>query len=110
MNILNIANISESACARMRLSLKQRLMFVKTKHLNSPSQQAFQLQDYLASRSAAVNQALDEFLPAVTVKPATIHRAMRYSLFAGGKCIRPALCLAAAAACGGDEADAYPLA
>ena len=35
---------------------------------------------------------------------------MRYSLFAGGKRIRPALCLAAAAACGGDEADACPLA
>jgi geranylgeranyl diphosphate synthase type II len=35
---------------------------------------------------------------------------MRYSLFAGGKRIRPALCLAAAAACGGPEADAMPLA
>ena len=35
---------------------------------------------------------------------------MRYSLFAGGKRIRPALCLAAAAACGGDEAEALPLA
>jgi geranylgeranyl diphosphate synthase type II len=35
---------------------------------------------------------------------------MRYSLFAGGKRIRPALCLAAAAACGGDESDALPLA
>ncbi|MEI7941285.1 MAG: polyprenyl synthetase family protein [Verrucomicrobiota bacterium] len=64
----------------------------------------------MASRTAAVNRALAEFLPAATVKPATIHRAMRYSLFAGGKRIRPALCLAAAAACGGDEADAYPLA
>jgi geranylgeranyl diphosphate synthase type II len=85
-------------------------MFVQTKNLNSRSQKAFQLQDYLASRAAAVNRALDEFLPAATVKPATIHRAMRYSLFAGGKRIRPALCLAAAAACGGDEADTFPLA
>jgi len=85
-------------------------MFVKTKSLNSPNTKAFQLQDYLVSRTAAVNQALDGFLPAATVKPATIHRAMRYSLFAGGKRIRPALCLAAAAACGGDEADAFPLA
>jgi geranylgeranyl diphosphate synthase type II len=90
--------------------LKQRRMFVQTKRLSSPSQKAFQLQVYLASRTAAVNLALDEFLPAATVKPATIHRAMRYSLFAGGKRIRPALCLAAAAACGSDEADAYPLA
>jgi geranylgeranyl diphosphate synthase type II len=44
------------------------------------------------------------------VKPATIHKAMHYSLFAGGKRMRPALCLAAAAACGGDEAEALPLA
>ena len=94
----------------MSFSLKQRRMFVKPKHLNSRSQEPFQLQDYLASRNAAVNRALAEFLPTATVKPATIHRAMRYSLFAGGKRIRPALCLAAAAACGGDEADAYPLA
>jgi geranylgeranyl diphosphate synthase, type II len=93
----------------MSLSLKQRHMCVQTKRLGSPSQKAFQLQDYLASRTAAVNRALDEFLPGATVKPATIHRAMRYSLFAGGKRIRPALCLAAAAACGGDEADAFPL-
>jgi geranylgeranyl diphosphate synthase type II len=85
-------------------------MLIQTKSVSSPGQKAFQLQDYLASRTAAVNRALDEFLPSVTVKPATIHRAMRYSLFAGGKRIRPALCLAAAAACGGDEADAYPLA
>jgi geranylgeranyl diphosphate synthase type II len=35
---------------------------------------------------------------------------MRYSLFAGGKRMRPALCLAAAAACGGDQASALPLA
>ncbi len=94
----------------MSFSLKQRRMFVKTNHLNSRSQEPFQLQDYLASRTAAVNRALAEFLPTATVKPGTIHRAMRYSLFAGGKRIRPALCLAAAAACGGDEADAYPLA
>jgi geranylgeranyl diphosphate synthase type II len=68
------------------------------------------LEEYLATRTAGVNRALDRFLPPASAKPATIHRAMRYSLFAGGKRIRPALCLAAAAACGGDEADALPLA
>ena len=68
------------------------------------------MEEYLATRTAGVNQALDRFLPLATAKPATIHRAMRYSLFAGGKRIRPALCLAAAGACGGDEADALPLA
>jgi geranylgeranyl diphosphate synthase type II len=71
---------------------------------------AFDLPAFLASRTAAVNRALDRFLPPATRRPATIHRAMRYSLFAGGKRIRPALCLAAAAACGGNETDAMPLA
>ncbi len=65
---------------------------------------------YLAGRTAAVNCALHRFLPTPTAKPATIHRAMHYSLFAGGKRLRPALCLAAAAACGGRESDAMPLA
>src|SRR5207249_11972473 len=70
----------------------------------------FDLKAYLEARTAEVNRALDGFLPKATVKPATIHRAMRYSLFAGGKRLRPALCLAAAAACGGDEKEALPLA
>ena len=64
-------------------------------------QTAFNLSAFLATRASAVDRALDRFLPAATAKPATIHRAMRYSLFAGGKRIRPALCVAAAFACGG---------
>src|SRR5437870_224074 len=70
----------------------------------------FDLQAYLTDRAAAVDRALDRFLPQATTRPATIHRAMRYSLFAGGKRMRPALCLAAAAACGGEESAALPLA
>jgi len=70
----------------------------------------FDLKGYLEARTAAVNRALDGYLPKAATKPATIHKAMRYSLFAGGKRMRPALCLAAAAACGGDEAEAMPLA
>ena len=85
-------------------------MSVKIKHLSLQSQTPLRLEEYLATRTAGVNRALDRFLPPASAKPATIHRAMRYSLFAGGKRIRPALCLAAAAACGGDEADALPLA
>ncbi len=71
---------------------------------------AFDLAQFLASSTEAVNRALDKFLPKVTARPATIHKAMRYSLFAGGKRMRPALCLAAAAACGGTEANAVALA
>ena len=70
----------------------------------------FDLPGFLDSRTALVNAALDRFLPAEKTKPATIHQAMRYSLFAGGKRMRPALCLAAAAACGGSENAALPLA
>src|SRR5438552_583668 len=75
-----------------------------------PSHRGFDLERFLATRTAAVNRALDHFLPRATTAPATIHRAMRYSLFAGGKRMRPALCLAAAAACGGSEPEAMPLA
>ena len=70
----------------------------------------FDLNQFLAARTETVNRALDGFLPSAATRPATIHQAMRYSLFAGGKRMRPALCLAAAAACGGREVDALPLA
>jgi geranylgeranyl diphosphate synthase type II len=73
-------------------------------------QTAFDLNHFLASRTEAVNAALDSFLPSEKTKPATIHKAMRYSLFAGGKRMRPAVLLAAAQACGGSEKDAMPLA
>lgn len=68
------------------------------------------LTEYLRTRRAAVERALERFLPSATVRPATIHEAMRYSLFAGGKRLRPILCLAAAEACGGKTKSALPLA
>jgi len=85
-------------------------MSVTSRNSQPRLQKAFDLQGFLESRTTAVNAALDRFLPAATARPATIHKAMRYSLFAGGKRMRPALCLAAAAACGGRESDALPLA
>ncbi len=68
------------------------------------------LKPYLAARRREVDRALHRSLPPASRKPATIHRAMRYSLFAGGKRLRPILCLAAAEACGGKRASALPLA
>ena len=68
------------------------------------------LKDYLAARQRQVDRALHRFLPRASRKPATIHRAMRYSLFAGGKRLRPVLCLAAAEACAGEFEPALPLA
>jgi geranylgeranyl diphosphate synthase type II len=70
----------------------------------------FDLPAYLERGTAAVNAALDRFLPRPNARPATLHQAMRYSLFAGGKRLRPALCLAAAEACGGAWSAALPLA
>jgi len=55
----------------------------------------------IASASRKIDRALDRWLPKPAAKPATLHRAMRYSVFAGGKRMRPVLCLAAAQACGG---------
>ena len=66
------------------------------------------LKRFLVVRQKAVDRALDRFLPKASVPPATIHKAMRYSLFAGGKRLRPILCLAAAEACGGKTAAALP--
>lgn len=70
----------------------------------------FDLDGFLKTRAKVVDQALDGFLPPVKARPPTIHKAMRYSLFAGGKRIRPAMVFAAAEACGGRTEDAIPAA
>jgi geranylgeranyl diphosphate synthase type II len=54
------------------------------------------LREYLAGQQKLVDAELDRLVPPETAIPETIHRAMRYSLFAGGKRIRPLLCLEAA--------------
>ena len=68
------------------------------------------LKVYLRSRQKEIDRALERYLPKPTTKPATLHKAMRYSLFAGGKRLRPILCLAAAEACRGKISNALPLA
>lgn len=54
------------------------------------------LKGYLEKRKEIVNEALDRYLPPETEYPQTIHKAMRYSVFAGGKRLRPILVIAAA--------------
>jgi geranylgeranyl diphosphate synthase, type II len=54
------------------------------------------LPDFFEQDRQAVDAALDRLLPAETTEPVSIHTAMRYSVFAGGKRIRPILCLEAA--------------
>jgi geranylgeranyl diphosphate synthase type II len=54
------------------------------------------LREYLGQQQKLVDAELDRLVPPESTDPQTIHRAMRYSLFAGGKRIRPILCIEAA--------------
>ena len=54
------------------------------------------LKEYLSERIDRVERALERWVPGEDIEPVTMHKAMRYSLFAGGKRVRPVLCLAAA--------------
>src|SRR5262245_42080305 len=58
------------------------------------------LNEYFTRRTEEVNHWLDVFLPQESVPPETIHQAMRYSIFAGGKRLRPILVLASGEALG----------
>ena len=60
---------------------------------------------YLAARREEVDRILDRLLPAQTAWPTNLHRAIRHSVFAGGKRLRPILCLAAAEVLGAPAAD-----
>jgi geranylgeranyl diphosphate synthase type II len=61
----------------------------------------FQLTEYLESRRALIDAALDRVLPTEDTPPANLHRAMRYSVLAPGKRLRPILVIAGAEAVGG---------
>jgi geranylgeranyl diphosphate synthase type II len=65
---------------------------------------------YLARRAEEVNAWLECLVPSESVEPRVIHRAMRYSLFAGGKRLRPVLLLASGEALGAETEDLMPAA
>ena len=71
---------------------------------------SFDLAAYMKERAAAVDAALERVLPPETDPPETLHRAMRYSVFAGGKRLRPVLVIAGAEAVGGRMDDVMPTA
>jgi geranylgeranyl diphosphate synthase, type II len=54
------------------------------------------LKETLASGCALIDSTLDRLLPAETKLPPSLHKAMRHSVFAGGKRLRPILCMEAA--------------
>ncbi|NCD22770.1 MAG: polyprenyl synthetase family protein [Spartobacteria bacterium] len=66
----------------------------------------FDLQTYLADGARWIETALDRLALPADTRPATLHAAMRHSLFAGGKRLRPLLCAACAEACGAPRAAA----
>jgi len=68
------------------------------------------LKQYLRAKAGEVDKALSALLPERWVYPEIIHEAMRYSLFAGGKRLRPILCLASAEALGKDSNHLLPVA
>ncbi|CAI0429257.1 unnamed protein product [Linum tenue] len=68
----------------------------------------FDFKSYMVQKAISVNQALDASVP--LKEPAKIHESMRYSLLAGGKRVRPVLCLAACELVGGNESMAMPAA
>ena len=59
------------------------------------------LKGYLQNRSAMVDQALQRWMPGEDVLPRSLHQSMRYSVFAGGKRLRPILMIAACESIGG---------
>lgn len=65
---------------------------------------------FLKNRGLLVDQALKRFLPRESRVPEVLHKAMRYSVFAGGKRLRPALCIAGAEICGGSARNVLPTA
>ncbi len=68
------------------------------------------LKHYLKERCQLVDKALDRYLPKEDDLPFSLHKAMRYSVFAGGKRVRPILMLAACEAVGGEISQAMPAA
>src|SRR6056297_1256734 len=68
------------------------------------------IKEFLEAKRQLIDQALDDYLPAEDDKPTKLHQAMRYSVLAGGKRLRPILTLVAAKLVGGSEDDVLPAA
>lgn len=59
--------------------------------------------DYIRQKQERINLLLTEYLPPESEYPQALHQAMRYSVLAGGKRIRPILCLIAYESCNGSD-------
>ncbi|XP_076917902.1 geranylgeranyl pyrophosphate synthase, chloroplastic-like [Bidens hawaiensis] len=81
---------------------------ILTKFKEPQSESPFDFKSYLLEKANLVNQALDAAIP--VRDPVKIHESMRYSVLAGGKRVRPVLCIAACELVGGNELAAMPAA
>jgi geranylgeranyl diphosphate synthase type II len=70
----------------------------------------FDLKSYMETQRKRVERSLDAYLPPEDTYPAVLHRAMRYSVFSGGKRFRPVLCISSFEACGGSGDLVLPVA
>jgi geranylgeranyl diphosphate synthase type II len=68
------------------------------------------IKTYLSKKKDIVDKALEKIVPPAEAFPTSVHEAMRYSLFAGGKRVRPLLAVAAAEALGAKTAELLPIA
>ena len=75
-----------------------------------PREAAPDLKTYLTQKKAMVDAALKDYLPEPEGLTSDLIKAMRYSLFAGGKRLRPILCIAGAEAVGGSGREVLPVA
>lgn len=68
------------------------------------------IKSYLSKKKSMVDRTLEKLLPPAKTFPSSVHEAMRYSLFAGGKRVRPILAIAAAEALDAKTAGLLPIA
>lgn len=68
------------------------------------------INDYLKQKATQIDEWLDRLLPKENQIPAIIHQAMRYSIFAGGKRLRPILAITAGEIFDADERELFPVA
>nr|AFY26193.1 geranylgeranyl diphosphate synthase [Picrorhiza kurrooa] len=88
--------------------LQKPVSAILTKDQNFETSPTFDFKSYMLEKANSVNKALDDSIP--LTEPLKIHESMRYSLLAGGKRIRPLLCIAACELVGGEESTAMPAA
>ncbi len=89
-------------------SQDEQMMVIADDTPSNNQESTFDLSSYLTQRKAEVEAALDQSLP--VTYPEKIYEAMRYSLLAGGKRLRPILCLATCELMGGSVEMAMPTA